>query len=73
MHSRKVGTRGEDAVNARADFQQQLDQEQMEQEALQDLMAVASVGLKEEAERLAYLCGLGSIWKQQIRINGPAR
>lgn len=50
-----------------ADFQQQLDEEQRQQEALQALMNVASRGLTKEAELLAYECGLGQQWKQQLR------
>lgn len=47
--------------------QQQEDQERREQETLQALMNVASKGLKEEAELLAYECGLGALWKQHMK------
>ena len=56
-------------MNARADFQQQLDEQQRQEEALQALMAVASKGLTKEAELLAYECGLGPVWKATVKIN----
>lgn len=57
-------------MNARADFEQQQDEEQRQQEALQALMEVAAAGLKEQAELLAYEAGVGSIWKQQLQPKG---
>lgn len=49
--------------------QQMMDEEQRQQEALQALMNVASKGLSKEAELLAYECGLGNVWKQELKIN----
>ena len=56
-----------EAVNDRADFQQQQDQEEQEAEALQALMEIAAAGLSEQAAKLAYLCGLGGIWRQHFQ------
>ena len=55
-------------MNASADFEQQLDDEQRLAETLQALMSVASKGLTKEAELLAYETGVGDIWKQQLRV-----
>lgn len=49
--------------------QQMMDEERRQQEALQALMNVAAKGMKEEAELLAYECGLGRVWKQEVKIN----
>ena len=57
-------------MNARADFEQQLDDEQRLAETLQALMSVASKGLTKEAELLAYETGVGDIWKQQFQPKG---
>jgi len=54
-------------VNERADFQQQQDQEEQEAEALQALMEVSAAGLKEQADKLAYQCGLGATWQQHFQ------
>ena len=51
----------------RADFQQQMDDEEREQRALQALMRVQAAGLSEEADVLAAECGLLSVWKAPIR------
>lgn len=52
----------------RYDYQQQQDEERQEAEALQALIEVASVGLTQQAEKLAYQCGLGSVWKQHFQV-----
>lgn len=49
--------------------QQQEDQEQQEQEALQALMNIAAAGYTKEADTLAAVAGLWSLWKQPITIN----
>jgi len=53
----------------RFDYQQQLDDEEREQEALQALIEVAAAGLTQQAETLAYHCGLAHAWKQQFQPN----
>jgi hypothetical protein len=53
-----------------ADFQQQQDQEEQEAEALQALIEIAAAGFTEQAERLAYQCGLGVMWKQHFQPRG---
>ena len=57
-------------MNARADFEQQLDEEERQERTLQALMNVAAVGLRNEADFLAAECGVYGIWKQEIRANG---
>jgi len=60
-------------MNARADYQQMQDEEQRQQEALQALMNIASKGLVNEADLLAAECGLGLVWRQQLRISHGQR
>jgi len=50
-----------------ADFRQQQDQEEQEAEALQALMEIVAAGFTEQAEKLAYQCGLGAVWKQHFQ------
>lgn len=52
----------------RADFQQQMDEEQRQREALQALMNISAKGLTKEAETLAAECGLLSIWKAPVKV-----
>lgn len=54
-------------MSERYDYQQQLDDEAREQEALQALIEIAAAGLTRQAETLAYHCGLGQAWKQQFQ------
>ena len=54
-------------MNDRFDYQQQQDQDEQEAEALQNLMEVAAAGLTKQAEKLAYQCGLGAVWKQHFQ------
>ena len=51
----------------RADFQQQMDEQEREERALQALMKISAAGLNEEADELAAQCGLLSAWKAPIR------
>lgn len=57
-------------MNARADYQMQMDQQEREQMTLQALMEVASAGLVNQADLLAAECGLGLVWRQQLRAHG---
>lgn len=51
----------------RADFQQQMDEQEREERALQALMNMAAVGLNDEADELAAQCGLWSQWKAPVK------
>ena len=57
-------------MNARADFEQQLAEEERQEKTLQALMNIAAAGLKHEADFLAAETGLWQVWKQEIRANG---
>ena len=57
-------------MNARADFEQQQDEQERMERTLQALMSVAAAGLRNEADFLAAECGVWRIWKQGIKANG---
>jgi hypothetical protein len=54
-------------VNARFDYQQQLEDEEREALILQALMEIAAHGLREQAALLASECGLSKQWQATIR------
>lgn len=55
-------------MNARADFSQQLDDQERQEHILQALMKLAAYGLRNEADLFAAECGVWSIWKQQFGV-----
>jgi len=57
-------------MNARADFEQQLDHEERQERTLQALMNLSAAGLRNEADFFAAECGVWSIWKQQFQLKG---
>ena len=59
----------DEPIYGNEDWQQVMDEQERQEEALQALMAVASKGLTKEAELLAHECGLSGIWKAQLKIN----
>ena len=56
-------------MNARADFEQVLDEEERQQRILQALMNLCAAGLRQEADYFAAECGVWSIWKQPMRVH----
>ena len=60
-------------MNARADFEQQQDEQERIERTMQALMNVAAVGLRNEADFLAVETGMWSIWKQEIQPKGASR
>ena len=57
-------------MNARADFEQQQDEQERIERTLQALMNIAARGLRNEADYLAAECGVYPVWKQQVRAHG---
>lgn len=47
---------------------QRYDEEQRQKDILDALWQVAGAGLKDEADTLAQEAGVGSIWKQRVRV-----
>ena len=58
-------------MNARADFEQQIDDEERQERTLQALMNLSAAGLRNEADYFAAECGVWQIWKQQFLVHGP--
>jgi hypothetical protein len=57
-------------VNARADFEQQLDDDERQAKTLQALMNLSAAGLRNEADFFAAECGLWRVWKEQFQPKG---
>jgi hypothetical protein len=56
-------------VNARADFEQQLAEEERQERTLQALMNIAAAGLRNEADFFAAETGMWQVWNQQVRVH----